>query len=140
MAFLRACLNEVRERSAERDGVCLTLPVPAGCALQARSLRPVPAHAPDLPALSIALPSDVSPRLRHPACDTYLPRRYLQPMIESGMLMVVKVTPSLPDALYVALYRTDQHSSLIKSIAMLAQESCDFSRVFRTEEATGDAP
>jgi len=71
---------------------------------------------------------------------TYLPRRCLQPMIESGMLMVVKVTPSLPDALYVALYRTDQNSSLIKSIAMLAQESCDFSRVFRTEEATGDAP
>jgi DNA-binding transcriptional LysR family regulator len=74
---------------------------------------------------------------------TYLPWRCLQPMIDSGMLALLKVTPPLPATRYVALYRGDQRSSLIASVTMLAQESCDFTRMFQTETlqpVTADAP
>ena len=66
---------------------------------------------------------------------THLPLQCLQPMVDNGMLDVIKVTPRIPDAPYVALHAKDQHSSLVKSVAMLAQESCNFSRMFQTEEA-----
>jgi DNA-binding transcriptional LysR family regulator len=65
---------------------------------------------------------------------TYLPWRCLQPMLDSGMLTLLKVTPAIPPTRYVALYRNDQRSSLVGSVAMLAQESCDFTRVFQTDE------
>ncbi|MBL0390129.1 LysR family transcriptional regulator [Ramlibacter monticola] len=64
---------------------------------------------------------------------TYLPWRCLQPMLDSGMLATIKVTPALPVTRYVALYRSDQRSTLIASVTMLAQESCDFTRMFQTD-------
>ncbi|KQT11564.1 LysR family transcriptional regulator [Ramlibacter sp. Leaf400] len=70
---------------------------------------------------------------------TYLPWRCLQPMIDDGMLALVKVTPALPATPYVALYRTDQRSTLIASVTMLAQESCDFTRMFQTGTPQGVA-
>ncbi len=63
---------------------------------------------------------------------TYLPWRCLTPMIDSGMLALLKVTPPLPVTRYVALYRGDQRSSLIASVTKIAQESCDFTRLFQT--------
>jgi DNA-binding transcriptional LysR family regulator len=66
---------------------------------------------------------------------TYLPMRCLQPMIDSGMLALLKVTPALPLTRYVALYRGDQRSSLIASVTTLAQQSCDFTRMFQTDAA-----
>jgi DNA-binding transcriptional LysR family regulator len=64
---------------------------------------------------------------------SYLPWRCLQPMIDTGMLALLKVTPALPVTRYVAMYRGDQRSSLIASVTMLAQESCDFTRMFQTD-------
>jgi DNA-binding transcriptional LysR family regulator len=64
---------------------------------------------------------------------TYLPWRCLQPMVDSGMLAMIKVTPALPLTRYVALYRNDQRSSLIASVTTLAQESCDFTQMFQTD-------
>jgi DNA-binding transcriptional LysR family regulator len=64
---------------------------------------------------------------------SYLPRRCLEPMIDSGDLLVVKATPALPETHYVATYKTDQRSTLLASIVMLAQESCDFTRMFQTQ-------
>jgi DNA-binding transcriptional LysR family regulator len=64
---------------------------------------------------------------------TYLPWRCLQPMIDSGMLAMIKVTPALPVTRYVALYRRDQPSTLVASVTVLAQESCDFTRMFQTD-------
>lgn len=66
---------------------------------------------------------------------TYLPSRCLQPMVDAGMLTIIKVTPATPEVPYVAIYRSEQRSTLISSIAMLAQTSCDFSRMFQTEDA-----
>lgn len=62
---------------------------------------------------------------------SYLPRRCLAPMIDSGALQVLKVTPSLADASYSAFYRTDLSSPLMASVSRLAKESCDFARVFQ---------
>jgi DNA-binding transcriptional LysR family regulator len=64
---------------------------------------------------------------------TYLPWRCLKPMIDSGMLAMLKVTPAFPPTKYVALYRGDQRSSLIASVTTMAQESCDFTRIFQTD-------
>jgi DNA-binding transcriptional LysR family regulator len=64
---------------------------------------------------------------------TYLPWRCLQPMIDSGMLATIKVTPALPVTRYVCLYRSDQRSTLIASVTVMAEESCDFTRMFQTD-------
>lgn len=62
----------------------------------------------------------------------YLPRRCLSPMLDAGLLEVVKVTPELPEAPYAALYKSDKRSTLLASLVMLAQDSCDFSSTFQT--------
>jgi DNA-binding transcriptional LysR family regulator len=71
---------------------------------------------------------------------TYLPWRCLQPMIDSGMLARIKVTPALPVTRYVCLYRSDQRSTLIASVTVMAEESCDFTRMFQTDALPPTAP
>jgi len=62
---------------------------------------------------------------------SYLPRRCLVPLVDSGALQMLKVTPALPDASYSAFIRADLSSPLMTSIARLAKDSCDFGRVFQ---------
>jgi DNA-binding transcriptional LysR family regulator len=62
---------------------------------------------------------------------SYLPRQCLAPMIKEGALEVLEVTPKLPEMPYAAVCKADQRSTLVSSIAKLAQESCDFSRMFK---------
>jgi len=69
----------------------------------------------------------------------YLPWRCLKPMVDSGALEILKVTPAFPPTRYVALYRGDQRSSLTASITTLAQACCDFTRIFQTDLPTADA-
>lgn len=66
---------------------------------------------------------------------SHLPVDCLQPMVAAGMLDVLKVTPALPDVSYVAACKSDQRSTLLASIILLAQECCDFTRAFQTPEA-----
>ena len=63
---------------------------------------------------------------------SYLPRACLQPLIDRRALAVLKTSPALPLVNYVALYRSGGQSSLMASIANLAQEVCDFSTLFQT--------
>jgi DNA-binding transcriptional LysR family regulator len=70
---------------------------------------------------------------------SYLPRQCLAPMIDAGMLDVIGTTPSPPDVPYVALYKGGQRSTLVSSIIMLAQECCDFTRMFQTSKDAPDA-
>jgi len=63
---------------------------------------------------------------------SYLPRECLRGMVTSGLLEEIETTPPPPDTTYVAMYLWDKKSSLIPSIVMLAQECCDFSRMFGT--------
>jgi DNA-binding transcriptional LysR family regulator len=64
---------------------------------------------------------------------SYLPKHCLEPMIESGALSIVNVTPGLPETEYVASYKAEQRSTLLSSIVMLAQESCDFRHMFQAQ-------
>lgn len=63
---------------------------------------------------------------------SYLPRKCLAPMVDAGALEVVTVTPTLPVAPYAAVFRGDRPSTLVSSIAKLAQEQCDFGLIFQT--------
>jgi DNA-binding transcriptional LysR family regulator len=62
---------------------------------------------------------------------SYLPRQAVAPMVRDGLLAVLDVTPALPSVAYVAMYKGEHRSSLLASVVMLAQESCDFSRMFQ---------
>jgi len=66
---------------------------------------------------------------------SHLPRKCMQPMVQAGMLEILKVSPALPPVSYVAVYKNEQRSTLIDSIILLAQECCDFTQVFQTEAA-----
>lgn len=63
---------------------------------------------------------------------SYFPKDCVSHLVGAGKLEVLDVTPPLPDANYVAMYKADQRSTLIGSIIMLAQECCDFSTPFQS--------
>ncbi|MGJ7611239.1 MULTISPECIES: LysR family transcriptional regulator [unclassified Variovorax] len=63
---------------------------------------------------------------------SFLPRECMRPIIDAGLLSIVRVTPALPEINYVAIFKGDQHSSLVASIVLLAQECCDFGRALNT--------
>jgi len=63
---------------------------------------------------------------------SYLPRKCLAPMIESGALETLSVTPALPLTTYAAISKVDRASNLISSISELAQAHCDFGKIFQT--------
>lgn len=65
---------------------------------------------------------------------SHLPVGCLEPMVQAGMLDVLKVTPALPDVSYVAACKSEQPSTLLASIILLAQECCDFTRAFQMPE------
>ena len=69
---------------------------------------------------------------------SYLPRACLQPLIDRRALAVLKTSPALPLVNYVALYRSGGQSSLMSSIANLAQEVCDFSNLFQTNASDAE--
>lgn len=62
---------------------------------------------------------------------SYLPRKCLAPMVDAGTLEVLSVSPALPVAPYAAICRGDRQSTLVSSIARLAQEHCDFGSIFQ---------
>jgi len=64
---------------------------------------------------------------------SYLPRECLAPLVDAGMLEVLDVTPALPVVRYVAMHKGEHRSALTSSIVMLAQECCDFTRMFQAQ-------
>ncbi len=62
---------------------------------------------------------------------SYLPKNCMSAMVSSGALQALNVTPVLPAASYAAVYRSDRKSSIVESIANLAQENCDFGTIFQ---------
>jgi DNA-binding transcriptional LysR family regulator len=63
---------------------------------------------------------------------SYLPRKCLKGMIDSGALKLLQISPALPSTPYTAIYRGDRQSTLIDSISTLAQETCDFGTIFQS--------
>jgi DNA-binding transcriptional LysR family regulator len=62
---------------------------------------------------------------------SYLPKQALGPMVADGLLVRLDVTPALPPVTYVAMYKGEHRSALLASVVMLAQECCDFTRMFQ---------
>lgn len=63
---------------------------------------------------------------------SYMPIEPLSDIIQRGLLEIVKTTPALPIVSYAAMYPTERKSPLVASVVMLAQDACDFSRMFQT--------
>lgn len=63
---------------------------------------------------------------------SYFPTVFLSPMLAADALMVIPCTPALPTVDYVAMYKRDRPSTLTSSVVLLAQECCDFTRMFQT--------
>ena len=70
---------------------------------------------------------------------SHLPRECMMPLVDAGLLQIVKVSPALPEVTYVVMYKSEQRSSLIASVILLAQECCDFSRAFQIGNDQGTA-
>jgi DNA-binding transcriptional LysR family regulator len=70
---------------------------------------------------------------------SYLPRECLAPLVAAGMLAVIEVTPPLPVVRYVAMHKGEHRSALTSSIVMLAQECCDFTRMFQAQAEDEEA-
>ncbi|MDM0056593.1 LysR family transcriptional regulator [Variovorax fucosicus] len=71
---------------------------------------------------------------------SYLPKSAVGRMIDAGSLRVLDVTPALPPVTYVAMYKGEHRSALLASIITLAQDCCDFTRMFQgTDEGGADA-
>lgn len=68
---------------------------------------------------------------------SYLPRECLSPLVAAGMLEVLQVTPPLPVVRYVAMHKGEYRSALTASLVMLAQECCDFRRLFQAQPEDG---
>lgn len=66
---------------------------------------------------------------------SYLPKKCLGNMVESGALQVLDVHPALPSATYAAFYKLDRRSDFLESIAFLAEESCNFGKIFQTPKS-----
>jgi DNA-binding transcriptional LysR family regulator len=62
---------------------------------------------------------------------SYLPLKCVGPLVNDGRLQVLKVTPRLPDVVYVAMHKREQRGSLFSSIVGFAREACDFDRMFQ---------
>lgn len=62
---------------------------------------------------------------------SYMPRQCLQPLVDAGSLQVIDTHAPGPAVPYVALFKPQLKSIVVSSICLLAQESCDFSRLFR---------
>ena len=62
---------------------------------------------------------------------SYLPVACVGDLIERRLLQIVRVTPSLPDITYVAMYSNARKSALVSSIIAIAAEVCDFSSTFQ---------
>jgi len=62
---------------------------------------------------------------------SHLPKRCLRPMIRTGLLQVLNVTPEVPDVPYVAVQRADRPSTLVTDVVRMARECCAFDRPFQ---------
>lgn len=61
----------------------------------------------------------------------HLPHGCLQPLIDLGMLEVLRVTPTVPDVEFVAVHKADRHSTVIDELVQIAASYCNFNQAFQ---------
>ena len=64
----------------------------------------------------------------------HLPQSCLRPMVDLGMLEVLRVSPALPDVPFAAAHRSDRHSTVIDTLVEIARTCCDFEQAFQASE------
>lgn len=64
----------------------------------------------------------------------HLPQSCLQPLIDMGMLEVLRVLPAVPDVAFVAAHKSDRHSTVIDLLVETAQTCCDFGQAFQSRQ------
>jgi len=62
----------------------------------------------------------------------HLPQPCLQPMIDLGMLEALKVSPPVPDVIFVAAHKSDRNSTVLDMLVQTAQACCDFGQAFQS--------
>lgn len=60
-----------------------------------------------------------------------MPVPYYAQELRDGTLRRIKITPALPNVRYYAVYRRSMNHPLVRAIATLAQEMCDFRQVYQ---------
>lgn len=58
----------------------------------------------------------------------YLPRRVFEPVVQSGQLRIIRSTPAIPRIPYVVLYNKANADDLLRYVASVATDTCDFTR------------
>ena len=61
---------------------------------------------------------------------SYMPKQCLHPLIEARTLQLIRTREPGPSVPYVAAFKPQLKSILVSDICLLAQECCDFSRMF----------
>jgi hypothetical protein len=54
-------------------------------------------------------------------------------MVRDGRLAVIRTDPELPEIGYVVAHKADRKSALVSSIVGLAEEACDFGRLYQAD-------
>lgn len=66
---------------------------------------------------------------------SYLPKSFAQTLVAQGRLQVLAAEQRVPSVPYAVMYRSDDESPVVDTIARFAQRCCDFSQMFQ-----GSAP
>ncbi|WP_427031378.1 LysR family transcriptional regulator [Halomonas sp. H2] len=61
---------------------------------------------------------------------SYLPKHCFQFLVDRQMLQILNTTPDLPRVKYSALYRSDRHANINKTIVELATNVCDYGTLY----------
>ena len=62
---------------------------------------------------------------------SHLPQSCLQPLIDMGMLEVLKVVPPVPEVKFVAAHKMEENSVVMDALVQIAAECCDFGYAFQ---------
>lgn len=63
---------------------------------------------------------------------SYLPIASVRHLVDDGLLEVLDIRPALPQAVYAATIRRDQHSELLASIVQVARQACNFDTAYQS--------
>lgn len=61
-----------------------------------------------------------------------LPQDCMRPLVDAGLLQVLKVKPLAPNVTYVVSHKKELASTFLTSIVRMAKDCCDFTQVFQT--------
>lgn len=64
---------------------------------------------------------------------SYFPKACFSPLVESGKLEMIDVSPQLPPVPYAAMYASNRPSAFIEEVVAIAKSVCDFSQQLQSQ-------